>query len=117
MTHLSIIDGLINQWINFIDRLINCFFLHFLSKNKYFIFIFSRIRTLYSSRTLRMQKKYWLSIEASTLRWKGEVDGALDPWFCFTIYAMISQDYTCTEVGYSFEVGYSIEVGYNIEVG
>ena len=85
------IDWLIDQST---ARLINIFkklFFHFFFK-KFKIFKFeqniSSSRTLYSSRTLGMLTKYCLSIEGSILSWwKGDVDGALDPWSCFYLYA------------------------------
>jgi len=87
------IDGLINQWINFIDKLIKIFKNIF--SNIFFFFkfsFFSKFCLLYnSSRTLGIQIKYLLSIDGSTLSWwKGEVDEALDPWSClfFSIKAL-----------------------------
>ena len=82
MTHLSIIDGLINQWIdqsmdgsingliNFFQQLYFSIFLIFLIFSIYFfkkIVSLELSGALYSSRTLGIHNKYLLSIEGSIL--------------------------------------------------
>ena len=67
------------------------FFFYFFQFFQFFFFnFFSKTlelsTALYSSRTLGMEKRYFLSIEGSILSWwKCDVDGALDPWSCFFI--------------------------------